>query len=172
MSVVPRDATGRPYPVDPRDPQAHGVYEWERSLVEPHFRAAVLSADEVRGLALEASALTDIAPPVVRFAGIALACHADPSTWTLFVADWGRNVVTVLHEMAHLAVHGREPEPHGPVFVGMAIALYETLGGLDGDALAASARRRGLRIGSHAHLRQDLTLAPQVAGGFAGDDED
>ena len=167
--MTPRDARGRPLRVDPADPQAQVVYEWERRHVEPLLAPAMMSSAQVEILVGEACAATGTRSPAVRYANLAMPCHADTRTWTLLIANWGRNKVTVLHEVAHLAVHGREREGHGPAFVGMAISLYAAFCAMDGDALAASARRMGLRVGPYDMLDDAAPAGGWDEGAF-GDD--
>ncbi len=169
MTTV-RDASGRPVRVDPSDPQAQLVYEWERRHVEPAFAPAMLSSAQVAALVADACVATGTRRPAIRHAGLSLPCHADPATWTLLIATWGRGKVTILHEVAHLAVHGRDREGHGPVFVGMAIALYDAFGGPDAGAMAASARRMGVRVGPYDMLDPTRPTGPWDEGAFADGD--
>ncbi len=168
---VVRDASGRVLAVDPRDPQVQAVYEFERACVEPLFRPHALSATEVRGIASEAAVLMGVPTPRVSFAALPVACHADAREWRLLVADWGRTYVTVLHEMAHLGTCHLREAPHGPSFVGMAIALYEAIGGVDGDEVARAATRRRVAFGPYDMFRTATAAASSGdGGGFAGID--
>ena len=169
---VVRDASGRVLASDPRDPQVQAVYEWERSCVEPLFQAHVLSADQVRAVAWDAAVLMGVRPPQVSFAALPVACHADVQRWRLLVADWGRTWCTVLHEMAHLGTCHLDEPAHGPAFVGMAIALYEAIGGIDGDVVARDAMRRRIAFGPYDAFRtvHQPSRSDGDEGGFAGID--
>jgi len=129
---------------------AQRVYDWERCYVEP-YDVSFLSRDDIRSLVTIAAGILSIAVPGVRFVkSAATPCRADPARWQIEIADWGRNRVTILHEMAHLATIRRVAageDPHGPSFVAMAIRLYARFLDLDEAHLKSLAIRSGIKVG-------------------------
>lgn len=136
------------------------VYDWERNYVEPRD-IGMLSRDDVRALVRNSSGFLGICPPEVRFVKASSSpCKALFSTWEIRLSDWGRNRVTVLHEVAHfgsLPAVLRGEDGHGPSFVATAIRLYSRFIGLDADMLRTSALRVGIAVG-------DLGMARATRG--------
>jgi len=126
------------------------VYDWERNDVEP-CDIGFLSREEVLKLVNAACECLGIPAPKVRFINASRApCKAIPRTWTLEISDWGRNRVTILHEVAHLATIRailRGEDAHGPTFVATAICLYAAFLNLDPTDLKLKAMRFGIRVG-------------------------
>ena len=131
------------------DPQAQAVYSWERDFPERRVGPQVVSREECEGVARRAAAFLGMAQPAIAHTAMpGVPCLAYPRRHALRLAEWGRNQVTVLHEVAHLATWPRVlrgEAPHGPGFVTMAIVLYERfLPGVDGAWLESTARMRRL----------------------------
>jgi hypothetical protein len=142
--------------------QAQRVYDWERNDVEPHD-VGLLSRDDVMKLVGLASSILGIKPPSVRLVKASKApCKAIPRSWSIEISDWGRNRVTILHEIAHLATIGavmRGEDGHGPTFVATAMCLYASILGIDFEHLMSSALRFGIRVGQ--------PVAPRVVRNFS-----
>ena len=156
--------------VDPNDPQAERVYEWERACVETRVPLEVRSLDEMNDLVLEAAGFLGIGLPDVRTTNSDTACKAIPGEWAIEIAPWGRNAVTVLHEVAHLGTWNQVlvgEQPHGAAFVGAAIMLYSRFLGLDPDRLTTSAGAYGLAVRMHGNFRKP---APVETESFLDDD--
>jgi hypothetical protein len=136
---------------DKHDPQVRRVYSWEANCLERHLKPQVLSKDEVNRLIRDCARSVKRAPPTVTWTSLPVNCLAIPSRNELRIADWGRTVLTVAHEMAHIGSWGQVlqgAEPHGPEFVGVAMDLYEEFCGFDRDYLHDTARRYEVRFES------------------------
>lgn len=133
--------------------QAQLLYDWERNVVEPRAQA-FLSREDCLSLVHRAATVGRIRLPAVRFAKSAsMPCRAVPSRWEVVIADWGRNPVTVLHEVAHLATLpaiAAGEDPHGPSFLAQAIAFYAAFLGMDETWLRKTAASVGLAVARNA----------------------
>lgn len=149
--------------------QAQLLYDWERNHVEPKGQA-YLSREDCLSLVRRASAAAGIVPPSVRFAKAAsMPCRAVPGRWEVVIADWGRNPVTVLHEVAHLAALpalAEGEDPHGPAFLAQAIAFYAHFLGLDEGMLRRTAASMGLAAAPRTGARDAKKPPRSAAGGF------
>lgn len=142
MTTVVRDA---------RDPQAKRVYAWEANCLESRLKPQVLSRDEIASLIRECARVVRRPPPTVTWTSLPLPCLAIPDRNQLRIADWGRTVLTVAHEMAHIGTWHlvlAGAQPHGAEFVGTAMDLYDEFCGFDRAELEDTARRYDVRFES------------------------
>lgn len=132
-----------------RDPQQKLVYAWEASHVEP-LDNSMLSYKEINDLVIHASGLLGIIRPDVRFKKTNAHCRAFPLKNVIVITNWGKTKTTVLHELAHIAdfqiTRGRSGMGHGPVFLGLAMALYSYYLKLSPNLLNNSASGMGLKF--------------------------
>ncbi len=117
-------------------------------------------------MARAAAAHLGMRQPAIGFTAMpGVPCLAYPSRHALRIAEWGRDQVTVLHEVSHLATWPavlRGEAPHGPAFVTMAIALYARFLGIPVAWLEETARMRRIafRPGRRAAAPESVDLLP------------
>jgi hypothetical protein len=129
------------------DPIADRVYAWEENFVDPRQpdRFKLLSSEQCRELIFTACSRSGTTVPALRFVRQSLVpCKANFRDWTITISEWGRNGLTVLHEVAHLAtvkaIQAGE-DGHGPAFVRQAMDLYNEFMGIDMDHMEMTATR-------------------------------
>jgi len=110
-----------------RDPQQKIVYSWEAAHVESQD-SHILSYNEIRELVRHASGLIGIMHPDLKFKKTNAHCRAYPIKNLIVITNWGKTKTTVLHELAHIAdfqiTKGKSGMGHGPIFLGISMALY------------------------------------------------
>jgi len=150
--------------------RAQLLYDWERNFVEPSAQS-FMSREDCLSLVFRSSAAAGIPAPRVRFAKSTRApCRAVPSRWEVVIADWGRNPVTVLHEVAHLATLpaiAAGEDPHGPSFLAQAIAFYADFLGMDEAKLRKTAAAIGLAVAPRPGGRNAEKPPSASRGGFS-----
>lgn len=133
-----------------QDVQRFAVYAWERDFVERAVPAEIMSRDQCDNFVRRASAHLGMRAPKVVYCKLdGNKCWAVPDTHELHIASWGRSHVTLLHEVAHLDTWPtvmRGEAPHGPTFVGSAMALYSFFLRIPVHELERTARMRGIQF--------------------------
>lgn len=134
------------------DPSREAVYSWESSWKEWNTNSLSLTA--CRALVRRACRAYRVAHPAVKQ-------HGDGLSWSVPAlmkislqsesrtpGNGGKNKATALHEAAHhIAYHryGERIQDHGPTFLAIFMGLLADFGAAPAEALAASARKHGLR---------------------------
>ncbi len=134
------------------DPSRDAVYAWEDSWRE--WNQNTLTLTECRSLVRRACRAYRIAHPTVKQHGDGLSWSV-PSLKKISLqsesrtpGNGGKNKATALHEAAHhIAFHryGERIQDHGPTFLAIFMGLLVQFGAAPAEALAASARKHGLR---------------------------
>ena len=127
------------------DPQREAVYEWETEFRD--WNRQTMKLPEVREYVRTACAHYKLeAPPVRPLSGKQYAyCMGDGAH--MGFSEWCRNPAIALHESAHFITLNLAPkaQDHGPTWLGIYMWLLEAAGVAPVEALAASARKHGLR---------------------------
>ena len=132
--------------MDAQDPQKEACYTWEDSWGPWNYDAMTLP--NCRVWAEKACALYGIAPPRIRQHRTKAFSWVNVEARVASFGAGGKNVPTVLHEMAHLIAYerfGLKIMDHGPTFLGVYMWLLEWSRIAPRVALHASARAHGLR---------------------------
>lgn len=128
-----------------KDPQREAVYEWETEFRDWNRKTMTLA--EVRDYVRTACAHYGLdAPPVRPLPGKQYAyCMGDGGH--MGFSEWCRNPAVALHESAHFITLKLAPKAadHGPTWLGIYMWLLAKADVAPESALAASARKHGLK---------------------------